>query len=256
MSTDIGAGCDAVLQKAASGHPRVPSVVAMATDRHGSIYEGIAGKRVLGAGGHDADVTLDTVFAMFSTTKAITTTAALQLAEAGKLDLDAPAKSYIPGIGALQVLDGFDPDGRPRLRVPKRDITTRMLLLHTAGFAYDFFNADYLRMATEHRQPSVLTASKASLNTPLLFDPGERWEYGSNMGYAGQVVEAATGKRLDQAMHERIFKPLARRAPPSCSPVSLDGPPERHLRVLGDADPAVRRSDVGHGLPGLRESRI
>ncbi len=208
MPTDISAGCDAVLQKAVSGHPRGPGVVAMATDRHGSIYEGVAGKRVLGAGGHDADMTLDTVFAMFSTTKAITTTAALQLAETGKLDLDAPAKSYIPGIGALQVLDGFDRDGRPRLRAPKRDITTRMLLLHTAGFAYDFFNADYLRLATEHGQPSVLTASKASLNTPLLFDPGERWEYGSNMDWAGQVVEAVTGQRLGQVMQDRIFEPL------------------------------------------------
>ena len=208
MPTDISAGCDAVLQKAASGYLRVPGVAAMATDRHGPIYEGVAGKRVLGAGGHDADMTLDTVFAMFSTTKAITTTAALQLAETGKLDLDAPAKSYIPGIGALQVLDGFDRDGRPRLRAPKRDITTRMLLLHTAGFAYDFFNADYLRLATEHGQPSVLTASKASLNTPLLFDPGERWEYGSNMDWAGQVVEAVTGQRLGQVMQDRIFEPL------------------------------------------------
>ena len=209
MSTNISAGCDPVLQRVTSGHPRVPGVVAMATDRHGSIYEGAAGKRILAAAGNpDPGMTLDTVFAMFSTTKAITTTAALQLAEAGKLDLDAPAKSYLPGLGAVQVLDGFDRDGRPRLRAPRRDITTRMLLLHTAGFAYDFFNADYLRMATEHGQPSVLTATLASLNTPLLFDPGERWEYGSNLDWAGQVVEAVTGQRLAQVMQDRIFEPL------------------------------------------------
>jgi len=205
MFTDISAGCDAVLHKVISGHPRVPGVVAMATDRQGAIYQGAAGKRVLG---QDADMTLDTVFAIFSTTKAITATATLQLVEDGKLDLDAPAKAYVPDIGTLQVLDGFDAGGIPRLRAPKRDITTRMLLLHTAGLGYEFFNADYLRLATEHGQPSVITGTKAALTTPLLFDPGERWEYGSNIDWAGQVVEAVAGKRLGQVMQERIFEPL------------------------------------------------
>ena len=205
MSTDISAGCGAVLQKAVSGHPRVPGVVAMATDRQGPIYAGASGKRALS---EDADMTLDTVFAIFSTTKAITATAALQLVEDGKLNLDAPAKAYVPDIGKLQVLDGFEAGGAPRLRAPKRDITTRMLLLHTAGFGYDFCNADYLRLATEHGQPSVTTSSRASLDTPLLFDPGERWEYGSNIDWAGLVVEAVAGKRLGQVMQERIFGPL------------------------------------------------
>ena len=71
--------------------PRVPGVVAMATDRHGNIYEGAAGKRA--ARPRRPDMTADTVFAIFSTTKAITGTAVLQLVEEGKLDLDAPAKT-------------------------------------------------------------------------------------------------------------------------------------------------------------------
>ena len=118
-------------------------------------------------------MTTDSVFAIFSTTKAITGTAVLQLVEEGRLDLDAPAKTYAPEIGKLQVLEGFDADGKPKLRAPKRDVTTRMLLLHTAGFGYDFFNETYNRLAQEHGQPSVITATKASLNTPLLFDPGD-----------------------------------------------------------------------------------
>jgi methyl acetate hydrolase len=183
----------------------VPGVVAMATDRRGSIYEGAAGKRVLG---QDADMTTDSVFAIFSTTKAITGTAALQLVEEGKLDLDAPAKNYAPEIGTLQVLEGFDAEGKPKLRAPKRDITTRMLLLHTAGLGYDIFNEAYNRLAQEHGQPSVITASKACLSTPLLFDPGEQWEYGTNVDWAGQVVEGVTGKRLGEVMQERIFAPL------------------------------------------------
>lgn len=205
MSDGIKSTADAILKKLVSGSPRVPGVVAIATDRTKNIYEGAAGKRMIGRAD---DMTPDTVFAIFSTTKAITGTAALQLVEAGRLDLDAPAKTYAPEIGKLQVLDGFDDKGNPKLRPPKRDITTRMLLLHTAGFGYDFFNEKYNRLAQEHGQPSVLTATKAALNTPLLFDPGDQWEYGSNMDWAGQVVEGIAGKRLGEVMKERIFDPL------------------------------------------------
>ncbi len=145
-------------------------------------------------------MTTDSVFAIFSTTKAITGTACLQLVEEGRLDLDAPAEKYAPGHRQAQVLEGFDAAGKPRLRAPKRAVTTRMLLLHTAGFGYDFFNEQYNRLAKEHGQPSVITASKAALRSPLLFDPGDDWEYGSNIDWAGQVVEGITGKRLGEVM--------------------------------------------------------
>jgi methyl acetate hydrolase len=205
MSSQLKSAADAVLNRVVSGSPRVPGVVAMVTDRNETIYEGAAGERMLPEG---AAMTTDSIFAIFSTTKAITGTAALQLVEEGKLDLDAPAKTYVPDLGKVQVLDGFGADGKPILRAPKRDITTRMLLTHTAGFGYDFFNESYLRLATDHGQPSVITASKAALTTPLLFDPGEQWEYGSNIDWTGLVIEAITGKRLGTVMKERIFEPL------------------------------------------------
>jgi methyl acetate hydrolase len=205
MSKTLQQTADAILHDAVNGNPGIPGVVAVATDRHGVFYTGAAGKRALGGA---ADMTPDSVFAIFSTTKAITGTAALQLVEDGKLDLDAPAKSYVPELGDIQVLDGFDTAGAPKLRAPKRDITTRMLLLHTAGFGYDIFNETYNRLAQEHGQPSVTTASKAALKTPLLFDPGTQWEYGSNIDWAGQVVEAITGQRLGEVMRTRIFEPL------------------------------------------------
>lgn len=205
MAHDLKTAADAVLNTAVTSSPGVPGVAAIATDRHGNIYEGAAGKRALGG---EADMTPDSVFAIFSTTKAITGTAVLQLVEEEKLDLDAPASDYAPAIGKLQVLDGFEDDGSPRLRAPKRPVTTRMLLLHTAGFGYDFFNESYKRLATEHGQPSVITASRPSIETPLLFDPGEQWEYGSNIDWAGQVVEGITGKRLGEVMQERVFAPL------------------------------------------------
>ena len=196
---------DEVLARATQGADRVPGVVAMITDRDGNIYEGAAGERTLG---HGVPMTLDTTFALFSTTKAITGTAVLQCVEEGLLDLDAPAATYVPDIGELKVLDGFDAGGDPVLREPKRDITTRMLLLHTAGFGYDFFNESYNRLSQEHGQPSVITCSKAALTTPLLFDPGEKWEYGTNIDWAGQVVESIRGQRLGDVMRERIFEPL------------------------------------------------
>jgi methyl acetate hydrolase len=205
MADNLRGACDGILQKVVSGKPRVPGVVSMITNRSANIYEGAAGERSLGG---DPPMTTDTVFAIYSTTKAITGTAVMQCVEEGKLDLDAPAKTYVPDIGKLEVLDGFGADGTPKLRAPKRDITTRMLMLHTAGLGYDFFNASYFRLAQERGQPSVITCSKASLMTPLLFDPGDKWEYGSNIDWCGQVVESIRGKRLGEVMKERIFAPL------------------------------------------------
>ena len=208
MTTNFSAAADAVLDGVVTSTPRVPGVVAMVTDRHRNIYEGAAGKRRLD---QPADMTTDSVFAIFSTTKAITGTAVLQLVEEGKLDLDAPARRYAPEIGKLQVIEGFAADGEPILRAPKRDITTRMLMVHTAGLSYDFINHTYNRLAEERGQPSVITASKACLMTPLLFDPGERWEYGTNLDWCGQIVEAIAGSRLGDVFKARIFEPLGMR---------------------------------------------
>src|SRR6202051_3377631 len=102
MGNDLRSACDGILQRTATG---VPGVVAMITDRSGNIYEGADAKSSLGG---SQPMTTDSVFAIYSTTKAITGTAALQCVEEGKLDLDAPAKSYVPDICNPEVLDGLD----------------------------------------------------------------------------------------------------------------------------------------------------
>lgn len=196
---------DSILNRVVGSPPRVPGIVAMLTDRQKNLYEGAAGLRRLD---RDAPMTTGDVFALFSTTKAITATAVLQLVEQGQLDLDAPASRYAPDIGKLKVIKGFDAAGEPVLRDPKRPVTTKHLLLHTAGFGYDFFNRTYHRLGQERRQPNITSASKASLMTPLLFDPGDEWEYGTNMDWAGQVVEGITGRRLGEVFQTRIFEPL------------------------------------------------
>lgn len=203
--TDLETRLNTILAKAVEGPERVPGVVAMVTNREENIYEGAAGSRRLGG----EAMTTDSVLAIFSTTKAITGTVALQCVEEGLLDLDAPAKTYAPAIGELKVIEGFADDGSPKLRAPKSDVTTRQLMLHVGGFGYDFFDETYARLATEHGQPSVVSGSRACIETPLLFDPGERWCYGTNIDWVGQVVEGIRGKRLGEVMKDRVFDPLA-----------------------------------------------
>ena len=257
---DLNTAADAVLDGVVSGSPRVPGVAAVATDRDGVIYAGARGERVLGG---DA-FTTDTVCAIFSTTKAIGGTACLQLVEQGDLDLDAPAKEYVQRIGGLQVLEGLDDDGSPRLRAPKSDITTRQLLTHTAGLTYDFFNETYTRLANEQGQPWVVEASYASIETPLLFDPGEQWEYGSNIDWAGLVVEGITGKRLGDVFAERILGPLGMDSTAfSMTPAMRERMATIHAREDSDGsliplpgvelppDPEIHMA--GHGLYGTAE---
>ncbi|MDC4987878.1 beta-lactamase family protein [Acinetobacter baumannii] len=194
-----------ILDKVVNGDQPIAGVVAGVTNKNETIYLNHSGERDISTQTPMED---DSVFAIFSTTKAITTTIALQQYEKGLLDLDAPAKEYIPEIDELMVLNGFDAQGNPILQRPKTEITTRMLLLHTAGMGYDFFNHNYQMLTSNHGYPSIITSTKASLKTPLLFDPGTQWEYGSNIDWAGQVTEAVGGKRLGQLMQEQIFNPL------------------------------------------------
>jgi CubicO group peptidase (beta-lactamase class C family) len=175
-----------------------------ATDR-GLLYEGAAGRRVLG--GAEA-MTLDSVFRIASMTKAIASVAAMQLVEQGKLALDAPVPDIDPTIGAPRVLEGFDAAGTPRLRPAKRPITLRHLLTHTAGFAYDMWNPTLGRYLRTAGLPLRSSGQVASIRMPILFDPGERWEYGINTDWVGRLVEAASGQPLDGYFRERIFAPL------------------------------------------------
>ncbi len=183
----------------------VPGVVAVAADRHGIRYEGAFGLRELERG---PAMTLDTVFWIASMTKAVTSVAALQLVEHGRLELDAPLADLLPGLASPQVLEGFDAQGAPRLRPARRPITLRHLLTHTAGFGYRIWNAEIDRYAGLTGLPAPGSGQLAAFSAPLLFEPGERWNYGINTDWAGRAVEAASGQRLDVYFDEHIFGPL------------------------------------------------
>jgi methyl acetate hydrolase len=183
----------------------VPGVVAVVVDRKGVLYEGAFGKRNLTTG---EPMTPDTVCWIASMTKAITGACTMQLVEQGKLDLDAPAEQWVPMLKEAQVLEGWDDEGKPKLRPPTRPITLRQLLTHTAGFSYEFWNADILRYQEVMGVPNIASGKIAALKTPLLFDPGERWEYGISIDFAGLAVEAVSGKKLSAYMQDHLLSPL------------------------------------------------
>lgn len=183
----------------------VPGVVAMAATQDGPVYQGAYGTRALPAG---PAMTADSVFWIASMTKAITSTAAMQLVERGKLALDAPIAEVLPELAAPKVLDGFDEAGEPKLRPAKRPITLRHLMTHTAGFAYDIWSPDLLRYEEKKGIPGIISCEKLALTTPLIFDPGDKWNYGINIDWIGQAVERVSGQKLGDYFQENLFGPL------------------------------------------------
>ena len=181
---------------------RLPGAVAMVGDRDGVLYAKAFGTRGV------ADATpmaVDTPFWLASMTKAVTSVAAMQLVEHGRLTLDGPIGSLLPELANPRVLTGFDEAGAAITRPARRTITLRHLLTHTAGFGYDFMNGDMLRSRGDD---GPAPGSRASLDAALLFDPGERWEYGLSTDWAGLAVEAASGQDLGAYFAEHIFAPL------------------------------------------------
>lgn len=183
----------------------VAGVLAAAATDAGVVYAGAQGARSLG---QDQAMTTDTVFLIASMTKTVTTVAALQQVERRRLHLDEPLVDVVPELAAVPVLEGFGGDGTPRLRPPARPITLRRLLTHTAGFAYDRWNATIRRYATERGIPDVSEGRLETLwRTPLVSDPGERWEY-SSLDWVGIAVERVCGERLSACIRREITEPL------------------------------------------------
>lgn len=182
----------------------VPGAIAVLAGPEGVREEAAAGVLRLG---QDAPVTGDTMFRYASMTKAMTSVAALQLVEQGRLELEQEVASVLPEFGELQVLEGFDGD-EPRLRPPSRPATIRQLLTHTSGCGYWFSDEATLRFHDVTGTPTPLSGLKAALGAPLVADPGTRWEYGVSTDWLGLVVEAVSGQDLERYLREHVFDPL------------------------------------------------
>ena len=184
---------------------RIPGVVATVADDKGIVYEGAAGLRSCDK---PEKMTVDTVAWYASMTKAVTGAAAMQLVERGKLSLDAPAGKVVPFLGKVQVMEGFDASGKPRLRAPKGTVTLRNLLTHSAGFSYEIWNPEAGRELESRGAGNVLSGTQATLDRPLLADPDTKWDYAPGIDWAGRMVEEVSGQRLGDYMRANLFEPL------------------------------------------------
>jgi len=195
---------DSVLRQATDAR-EVPGVVAMAATDKAVLYEGAFGVRALDKA---PAMTMDSVFRIASMTKAITSVAAMQLVEQGKLTLEDPVPNIDPALGSPKVLQGFDAAGAPQLRPAKRPITLRHLLTHTAGFSYEIWDENTVRYVKATGTPATATGKLDAIRIPLMFDPGDKWEYGVNIDWVGRLVESISGQTLDVYFKEKIFTPL------------------------------------------------
>ena len=180
---------DALIRAAVDAR-QVPAAVAMVATSRKVVYTGAAG------------VPADAIFDIASMTKPITSVAVMQLVEAGKVQLDQPAHTYLPELRTLQVLEGG------KLRAPKSAPTVRQLLAHTSGFAYEFFSREISEYVQAGKLASGFTGTDQFLRAPLVADPGSRWEYGISTDWLGKIVEAVSGQPLDVYFRSRIFEPL------------------------------------------------
>ena len=192
------AGLDESL-RASLERNRIPAATAMVASTDKIIYAGAFGKRDSASG---VAVKPDFIFGIASMTKAITTTAALQLVEQGKVTLDGPVGEHLPQLAKLDVLHGFDQKtGAPVLRPASKPVTLRQLLTHTSGFCYDIWDEQMFQYASK-------VPSGPAAVPPLMFEPGTRWQYGTGIDWAGRLVEKVSGLTLEQYFQSRIPAPL------------------------------------------------
>jgi CubicO group peptidase (beta-lactamase class C family) len=153
----------------------------------------------------------DTIFRIYSMSKAITSIAIMQLYEKSKFRLDDPVYWYIPSWKNLRVYQsGVYPNFLTSR--PERHMTIRDLLTHMSGLTYDFMyksNVDAAYRKTKVQQAETLEEFVEILSTlPLEFSPGNKWNYSVSTDVLGYLVEVISGMKLEEYFNTNIFEPL------------------------------------------------
>lgn len=190
-----GAKIDETLRRGIARR-KIPAVTGMVANGSKVLYQGAFGTRDTS----EVPVKVDSIYGIASMTKAITTVAALQLVEQGKLALDEPVAKHLPKLEDLEVLEGYDGKGQPVLRPVRTPVTLKHLLTHTSGFCYDNWDGGMFQFNaknTGYQKPG-----------PLMFEPGTRWQYGQGIDWTGRLVEAVSGESLEDYFQSKILKPL------------------------------------------------
>jgi CubicO group peptidase (beta-lactamase class C family) len=154
----------------------------------------------------------DAIFRICSMTKPITSVAVMMLYEEGRFLLDDPISKYLPEFKNPKVLVK-PPTGEPYTIPAAREITIRDLLRHTSGLTYHWnpiLGPMYKNVAhgVLPYDGTLEESIKNLASVPLLFNPGERWEYSLGVDVLGRLVEVVSGKPLDEFFRVRIFEPL------------------------------------------------
>lgn len=180
--------------------------------RHGKIVSSsVAGVTSVENG---TPLTEDAIYLIYSMSKPITGVAMMMLYEEGKWRLNDPVTKFIPEFENLQVYAGDGADGEPLLEDASRPMTMRELMTHSSGLAYGLGSRNAVdRM---YRESGVLDFQNKPLQsmidtlseTPLLYQPGERWYYSIAVDVQGYLVEKLSGQPFDEFLQERIFAPL------------------------------------------------
>lgn len=192
---------------------KIPAVIAGVTNKEGNIYTGAKGVKSIET---NEPIDINTMVAYFSCTKSMTAMAILHLYDHGLIDLDKPAKAYLPLIDNIGLIDPnlvnketgeftIDP------RKPKNEILIKHLLLHIAGFAYPFTNKDIGILAMKKNPHINITDATIEYfsndKVPLTHEPGSKFSYGQSFDWLGLIVQEITGKSIGQYLSENIFKP-------------------------------------------------
>ena len=183
---------------------KIPAVTAVVANDSKITYQGAFGTR---DGASGVKVAPNSIFAIASMTKAVTSVAAMQLVEQGKLKLDEPVSKIVPEFAKLQVVDGYDAAGKPIMRAPRTPVTLKHLLTHTSGLCYDTWSGDMQR----YEKAGGAVPSGVAPLPPLMFDPGTRWQYGYGADWSGRLVEIVSGQTLEQYFQSNILQPLGMR---------------------------------------------
>jgi CubicO group peptidase (beta-lactamase class C family) len=177
---------------------KIPAAVGAFADSRKTLYTGAFGVRDPSG----VPVRSDSIFRIASMTKPVTTVAALQLVDEGKVDLSEPVARRLPQLANLEVLEGFDPSGKPLLRPARTPITLHHLLTQTSGLCYPTWDERMFRFS------SVQGQNASAKPGPLMFEPGTRWQYGQGTAWAARLVEAVTGATLEDYFQDKILRPL------------------------------------------------
>ena len=154
----------------------------------------------------------DTVVQIFSMTKPVTGVALMQLYERGKFELDAPLSVYAPEFADVRVYAGLDASGQPRYEPPKRPITVRDILRHTAGLngdgAPEAVTAIYRQVDPRNRNNALPDVIAKMATVPLAYQPGTQWKYSDAVDVQAYLVQKISGVPFDEYLKLHILRPL------------------------------------------------